>query len=560
MLKELRIKNLAVIDDLTVRFERGFNVLTGETGAGKSIIVDALGLALGSRAQSDLVRSGEKETIVQAYFEVEGNNISDLGIDISDSLILRRSVSTGGKSRAYINDTMVSLQSLVEVGKSLIDIHGQHEHQSLLSMDKQRFLLDSYGKLHGDRGMVGSLYGEVQTLKKEKDDLQQRVKERAHRFDLLRFQMNEIDAACLRPGEKETLTEEKMILLNLSRLKELTELAYSMLYGSEGSCTERLSSVIAKVREMSSLDQNASDTLNLLESALPFIEDSAISLRNFKDRYDLEPHRLSEVEERLEFIKKLERKYGEGIETILGYRDEAEKELKALELTDERLDSLEAELKEKGERLTKTAFSLSGKRKKVAQRIEELVRNELRDLAFRNAEFRIDMRQEPTSSTGIDRVEFLFSANPGEPPKPLAKVASGGELSRVMLALKSILAGVDNIPILIFDEVDAGIGGRTAESVGKKLKAISRKHQVLCTTHLPQIASLGDFHLKIDKRQKGERVHVEAKDLTGEERLDEIARMLSGKITEVSLKHAQELLRSAKTIKQETGKTVSEFL
>jgi DNA repair protein RecN (Recombination protein N) len=546
MLKELRIKNLAVIDDLTVRFERGFNVLTGETGAGKSIIVDSLSLTLGSKAQSDLVRSGEKETIVQAYFEVEGDNISDLDIDISDSLILRRSISTAGKSRAYINDTMVSLQSLVEVGKSLVDIHGQHEHQSLLSVDKQRFLLDSYGKLHSNREIVGSLYREVQALKKEKDDLQQMVKERAHRFDLLRFQMNEIDAASLRPDEKKTLTDEKMILLNLSRLKELTELAYSMLYGAEGSCTERLSSVIAKVREMSSLDQNASDTLNLLESALPFIEDSAISLRNFKDRYDLEPHRLSEVEDRLEFIKKLERKYGEGIETILGYHDEAEKELNALELTDERLDSLEAELREKEERLTKVAFSLSEKRKKVAQRIEELVRNELRDLAFRNAEFRIDVQQEPMSSNGIDRVEFLFSANPGESPKPLAKVASGGELSRVMLALKSILAGVDNIPILIFDEVDAGIGGRTAESVGKKLKAISRKHQVLCTTHLPQIASLGDFHLKIDKRQRGERVHVEAKDLTGGERLDEIARMLSGKITEVSLKHAQELLLSAK--------------
>ena len=545
MLRELKIKNFAIIDDLTVRFEGRFNVLTGETGAGKSIIVDALGLALGSRAQSDLVRSGEKEATVQAYFEVEGNNIPDFGIDTSDSLILRRSVAHGGKSRAYINDTMVSLQSLLDTGKSLVDIHGQHEHQSLLSVDKQRFLLDSFGKLHSDREMIESLYKEVQALNKEKDDLKQKVNERAQRLDLLRFQIHEIDGAFLKPGEKESLTEEKSILSNLSRLRELTELSYSMLYGYEGSCTEKLSSIMARVREMSSIDQETFSILNLLESAFPLIEDAAISLRGLKDRYDIEPDRLSGIEERLELIKKLEKKYGEGIETIFSYKGDAEKELKVLELTDERLDFIEAELKEKEDKLMKAADALSEKRMITAKKIEELVMNELRELAFSNAEFRIDTREVPVASTGIDRVEFLFSANPGEPPKPLSKVASGGELSRVMLALKSILAGVDNIPILIFDEVDAGIGGRTAESVGKKLKAISNKHQVLCTTHLPQIASLGDFHLKINKKQRGERVCVEVRELAGRERLDEIARMLSGKITEVSLKHAKELLRSA---------------
>jgi DNA repair protein RecN (Recombination protein N) len=545
MLKELRIKNLAIIDDLAVRFEGGLNVLTGETGAGKSILVDALSLALGSRAQADLVRSGEKEAIIQAYFDVEGNNIPDLGIDVSDGVILRRYISLSGKSKAYINDTIVGLQGLVEVGKSLVDIHGQHEHQSLMHIDKHRFLLDSYGKLHDDRAMVVSLYSEVQALRREKDDLKVKVKERAHRIDLLKFQMNEIDAASPKPGEKEALIEERTILSNLSRLKELTEMSYSMLYGSEGSCTERLYSVIAKVREMSSLDQNLSETLNLLESALPSIEDAAISLRGLKDKYDLEPENLAEIEERIELIKRLERKYGEGIETIMKYRDEAEEELKGLELTDERLDSLEAELREKEDMLLNTALSLSEKRKKVAHMIEELVKKELKELAFSNAEFRIDMRQESITSTGFDRVEFMFSANPGEPPKPLIKIASGGELSRVMLALKSILADVDNLPVLIFDEVDAGIGGRTAESVGKKLKKISNKHQVLCTTHLPQIASLGDFHLQINKKQRDGRVYVEVKELVGKERQDEIARMLSGKITDTSLKHAKELLRSA---------------
>jgi DNA repair protein RecN (Recombination protein N) len=547
VLKELRIKNFAIIDDLTVRFENGFNVLTGETGAGKSIIVDALGLALGSRAQSDLVRSGEKEATVQAYFEVEGDNISDLGIytSDSDSLILRRSVALSGKSRSYINDTMVSLQSLLDLGRSLVDIHGQYEHQSLLLLDKQKLLLDSYGKLHSDREMVESLYKEVQTLDKEKNDLKQKVKERAQRCDLLRFQIHEIDAASLKLGEKESLTEEKTILSNLSRLKELTEMAYSMLYDSEGSCTEKLSSVIAKVRDMSSIDRGVSDTLNLLESAFPLIEDAAISLRGLKDRNDLEPDRLSAIEERLELIKNLEKKYGEGIEAILRYREDAEEELRGLEMTDERLDSIKTELKEKEDKLMKTSATLSEKRRIIAKKIEELVMNELRELAFSNAEFRIDIRDVPVTSTGIDRVEFLFSANPGEPPKPLSRVASGGELSRVMLALKSILADVDNIPILIFDEVDAGVGGKTAGRVGKKLKTISNKHQVLCTTHLPQIASLGDLHLKINKKQKDERVCVEVRELIGSERLDEIARMLSGKITEVSLRHAKELLGSA---------------
>jgi DNA repair protein RecN (Recombination protein N) len=546
MLRELRIKNLAIIDDLKVGFEDGLNVLTGETGAGKSIIVDSLSLALGSRAQSDLIKSGEKEAVVQAYFELEGlNELPDIGIAISDGLILRRSISATGKSRAYINDTMVSLQSLAEIGKSLVDIHGQHEHQSLLSVDKHRLFLDSYGKLQEDRGKVELLYKEVQTLKIEEDDLKQKVKDRAHRLDLLRFQINEIDTAFLKVGEKENLIEEKTILSNLSRLNELTDTAYSMIYGSENSCVERLSSIIAKVREMSSIDHSASDILNMLESALPAIEDAAISLRGYKDRYDFEPEKLAEIEERLELIKKLEKKYGEGIETVFRYRIEAEKELKGLEFTDERLDSIEAEFKVKEDMLLSAALSLTGKRKKIAKKIEELVKNELRELAFSKADFEIDIKQEAISPNGLDKVEFLFSANPGEPPKPLAKTASGGELSRVMLALKSILADFDSIPVLIFDEVDAGIGGKTAEGVGKKLKAISNKHQVLCTTHLPQIASMGDFHLKIEKGQRDGRVYVEVKELKGRERLDEIARMLSGKITEVSLKHAKELIESA---------------
>ncbi len=546
MLRELRIKNLAIIDDLTIRFGEGLNVLTGETGAGKSIIVDSLSLCLGSRAQSDLIRSGEREAVVQAYFEgYPPHDITHMGIDVLDELILRRSLSLTGKSRAFINDTMVSLQTLTELAKSLVDIHGQHEHQSLLSIDKHRFFLDSYGKLNNNRENVESLYREVQHLKREAVVLQEKVKDRAQRLDLLRFQIQEIDEADLKEGEKENLTREKTILSNLGRLHELTESAYSMIYASEDSCIEKFSSIISKVREMASIDNSLSHILNMLESALPIIEDGALSLRGYRDTYDFDPERLSAIDDRLELIKRLETKYGEGVASIKKYRDEAEEEVKSLELTDERLDSIKSELEEKEAMLQAAALALSEKRSKTAYKIEQLVKHELSELALSDAEFLVSMKKGEISPHGFDNVEFLFSANPGEPPRPLVKIASGGELSRVMLALKSILADYDNIPVLIFDEVDAGIGGKTAESVAQKLWKLSAQHQVLCTTHLPQIAAKGNFHLKIEKGQRDERAYVEVKELVGTKRLNEIARMLSGSITEVSREHARELLNSA---------------
>jgi DNA repair protein RecN (Recombination protein N) len=546
MLKELRIKNLAIIDDLTVRFGEGLNVLTGETGAGKSIIVDSLSLALGGRAQSDMVRSGEKEAVVEAYFELQGShNLPDIGVDISDGLIIRRSVSASGKSRAYINESLASLHGVTEIGKLLVDIHGQHEHQSLLSVDKHRLLLDSFGRLSDDRKNVEELYYDIETLSKELHDLKQKASERAQRTDLLKFQIQEIDASALKSGEKEGLLEERQILSNAGRLKESAEAAYAMLYGEEGSCTERLSLIISKVKDMSAVDHGVTEILNMLESARPLIEDASVSLRGYKDRYDIEPERLNEVEERLELIKKLEKKYGEGIGTILNYRDEAVRELDGHESVNEKLDSIGAVLKNKQDNLLSAAKNLSEKRGQVAGKMEKLIQKELKGLSLNNAEFNIDIKQGDIAPHGADKVEFLFSANPGEPPKPLVKIASGGELSRVMLALKSIFADYDGIPVLIFDEVDAGIGGKTAESVGEKLKTLSAKHQVLCATHLPQIASMGEPHLKVEKGQKDGKVHIEVKEISGTERLHEIARMMSGKITDISLKHAKELLDSA---------------
>jgi len=545
MLKELRIKNLAIIDDLTVRFEEGLNVLTGETGAGKSIIVDSLSLCLGSRAQSDILRAGEREAVVQAYFEGGvAHERTIRGIDISDDFILRRSISSTGKSRAFINDTMVNLHTLNELAKSLVDIHGQHEHQSLLSVDKHRFFLDSFGKLNEEVEYMQSLFREVQHLKGEEAALLENMKERAQRLDFLRFQVQEIVSADLKEGEKESLMRERTILSNLGRLKELTETAYAMIYASDNSCMEQLSSIIAKVKETTSIDNTMCQILNSLESALPLIEDAAISLRGYKDSYDFDPGRLSLIDDRLEIIKRLETKYGKGIDAILQYRDKAEEECTILEHTDERLDSVKAALYEKEAMLQEAARALSEKRKETAGRIERLVKQELSELALGDAEFFVSIGRGEISPHGFDRVEFLFSANPGEPPRPLIKTASGGELSRVMLALKTILADFDNIPVLIFDEVDTGIGGKTAEHVAQKLRKLSRTHQVLCTTHLPQIAAKADLHLKIVKGLRDERVRVEVKELDRAKRLDEIARMLSGSITDVSRKHARELLNS----------------
>jgi DNA repair protein RecN (Recombination protein N) len=554
MLKELRIKNLAIIDDLFVRFDKGLNALTGETGAGKSIIVDALGLALGERAQADLIRAGGTEASVQAYFELDDySSLPDIGIDLSDGIMLRRLLSAGGKSRAYINDTMVTLQTLSAVGGALVDILSQHEHQSLLAQEKQKALVDSFGKLRPDRERMEMLFRENEDLRKRYAALQETVRERAHRLDLLRFQLQEIDAASLKEGEKEVLEDERKILANLTKLTELTGASYMLLYESEGSCSEKLARVISQLRDICAIDAGMEDTLRLLESAMPLVEDAALALGRYRDRFDFEPGRLEAVEDRLELIKKLERKYGEGTGAILGYRDAAQEELEGIESADETLAALEGDFEAKKAALLKAALELSETRAKAARKIEKLITASLADLAFGSARFGIDIRRETDAEgqyrigpAGLDSVEFLFSANPGEALKPLSKIISGGELSRVMLGLKAILADVDNTPVLIFDEVDAGIGGKTAESVAKKLAAISGRRQLLCITHLPQIASTADFHLRIEKKERNGKVSVEVKELSGRERQDEIARMLSGTVTEISRRHAGELLERVK--------------
>ena len=406
MLRELNIKNLAIIDDLTVRFEDGLNVLTGETGAGKSIIVDALGLALGDRAQSDLIKAGEKEASVQAYFEIRDTGaLPETGIDITDGIMLRRVLSNSGKSRAYINDVMVTLQTLSDMGKALVDIHSQHEHQSLLLPEKQRMIIDSYGDHHRELDKVRELYTAVQSLREEFNALTERVKERDHRIDQLRFQMGEIDSAALKPEEKPLLEEERKILLNLNKLKEATETAYSLLYEADGACTESLAKVISRLRDIQAVDPHITDTIEMLESAKPLLEDATITLRAYREKYNLDPVRIDEVQDRLDLIRRLEKKYGISIEEILAYRNAAADELKELEASDERRQSLEESLRKQIESLLRAAQVLSDKRKKTARKVEDLIEKNLKELAFMHARFRIDVVQE-TDEEGNYRINF----------------------------------------------------------------------------------------------------------------------------------------------------------
>lgn len=543
MLQQLRIKDFAIIDDLTIKFRSGLNVLTGETGAGKSIVVDAFGLALGERAQTDMIRTGRNETIIEAFLDMPAHPLLEqLGIPSDDGIILRRNLSSTGKSRAYINDTMINVQTLLAVGVTLVDIHGQHEHQSLLSTDNQRIMLDAYAKLTELSSAFGKLFHEVQSIKAMLSKSRSDIRERNERIDLLRFQINEIDSASLKSDEKEKLIEEKAILSNLAKLNELTDLAHSLLYSGEGSVQDKLSSAHSAIKEISAIDNSAAEVLDLIDGARPLIDDATISLRRYKDRYDVDPDRLEEIEERLDLIRKFEKKYGEGIDSILAFRENAARELEGLTLSDERLQDIEKTLAAKEMQLNEEAFKISIMRKEAAERLEAEIISALKELALEKAEFRVVVRECPVSSAGIDNIEFLFSANKGEPPKSLSKTASGGELSRIMLALKETFAEVDKIPVLIFDEVDAGIGGRTAESVGISLKKLSKKHQVLCITHLPQIAAMADHHIVIEKAEKKGGVSVKVIEPSQKEREQEIARMLSGKVTDISVKHARELI------------------
>ncbi len=565
MLQELRIQNLAIIDKLEIDFSNGFNVMTGETGAGKSIIVDALELVLGGRASAELIRTGSDEAVVEAGFDIEGNNkiadlISSFGIENDDSrVIIKRIVSRAGKNRIYINNSLTNLSTLSVIGDELVDIHGQHEHQSLLKTDKHIDILDAFGsagydkKIYELRRDVEGCYNKLRSLKERLSELENKEKNRIKEEEFLRYQIREIEEAALNSKEDEELLSKKSVAANAGKLASLSNSAYEGLYEADASVIKELSKILNAVKEISKIDNRVEETVKLCESAVFQLEESADFLRGYKEKIEFDADEFVKIDDRLDLINRLKKKYGSTIEDILLSLEEAEKRLQAMEKLDEDIGDIKAGIDKERKDASIISVELSKKREKVAKDIEKKIEAELSDLNMKKTRFVVKMWKESGSDTedgfsltakGIDKIEFLISANLGEEPKSLSKIASGGELSRIMLALKAILADADSVPTLVFDEVDAGIGGGVAETVGERLKRIAKGHQVFCITHLPQIAGYADSHYFVEKKAEGSRTITKVVKLKEDGRVKELARMLGGKkITETTLKHAEEMLR-----------------
>ena len=561
MLKELNIKNFAIIDQLRVEFGPGLNVFTGETGAGKSIVVDALNLALGERASTDLVRTGALEAVVEAAFELNSHGpaavrriLEEQGIEAApgEDIIVRRVISAAGKSKVYVNGSLTNLNTLAGIGALLADIHGQHEHQSLLSIDRQMDMLDSFGGLMGKREAFSGLYRRLHEFRRQLGELEAGEREKAQREDLLRFQVNEIEAARLKEGEDEELAREQQVLANAEKLAGLAAAADQALYSAEGSALADTKRAIANVRDIAAIDGSLAPVLELLESGRAQIEESAREIASYADGVEFDPRRLEEIGDRLDLIQKLKKKYGGAIPEIIVFGAKAAAELEKIERSGEESERLRREIAAMRTEITAKAKELTKQRGSAARELEKKVEAELGHLGMKKTAFVVKIVQEPGDDTadglragprGADTVEFLISPNPGEEPRPLAKIASGGELSRIMLALKTILIEGDPIPTLVFDEVDAGIGGAVAEEVGRKLKRIAGRRQVFCITHLPQIACMASSHYGVAKAVRKDRTSTEVRLLERAERVDEIARMLGGRtITDATIRHAEEMI------------------
>lgn len=556
MLRELRIRNFAIIDELHPTFGEGLNILTGETGAGKSIIIDAVGLALGERASSEVIRSGFDEAIIEAIFQIKEDSKAFARLKKmelltnGDELFVKRIISKEGRNRLYLNDNLINLSTLADLGEELIDIHGQHEHQSLLKTDTHIDILDASSGLLDERKSLEEGYKRWRDLQREISDLRGKEMEATRQEEYLRFQQKEIMDAQLKVGEDEELEREKKILGSAVRLSELSDTIHQRLYSDEGAMVEELKKIINNMREIFAIDDSLSDTLRLCQEAAIQLTEVANNLRDYRDKIEPQPERLEAIEERLDRINRLKKKYGRNIDDILRYLEKIDQELSVTEKRGEQIERLAKEKALIEGEVFRLAKELSLKRKKGAEGIQKKVERELAEIQMGRTRFLVRIKDgegdegQRITPKGIDKVEFLISPNPGEEPRPLVKIASGGELSRVMLAIKVVLAKADKIPTLIFDEVDAGIGGAVAEVVGRKLKLLSNSHQVFCITHLPQIASFADNHYKVEKVSASERTVVHVAEMKGQERIGEIARMLGGKrITETTFKHAAEMLR-----------------
>jgi DNA repair protein RecN (Recombination protein N) len=555
MLVQLIITDFAIISHLEIQFKAGLNVLSGETGAGKSIIINAVNLILGGRASGDLIRTGADEARVEALFALPESAsvkglLEELGLPAEGELLIKRHISREGRNRILINGSMATLQMLSRIGVALMSISGQHEHQVLLKPDNHLFLLDDFGSLSGERLRLSALFERYQTLKGDRRNLEREIREREEKQDLARFQREEIEKSDLKPGEDELLEAEKKRLLHAEQLREIVRETYGTLYEEEGSLLSKLSSCIRRLERGSEMDDGLKPITEVLGSVKIEIEEAALELREKKKRIAADPHRLEQLEGRLQLVRRLKQKYGPTIEEILQFKDRLSHLMTDLEDKREALKKLHENIGNVEKELLDKAALLSCNRKQVAEKFQEALKSELALLDMAGTRFEIRFYEDggrggiqSVREDGMDRVEFMMSPNVGEDLKPLSRIASGGELSRIMLALKTILARTSSVETIVFDEVDSGIGGSTAAVVGEKLHSLARFHQIVCITHLPQIACKGSTHFVVRKKIAEGRTGTVIAELDRRERVEEIARLLGGKtVSRKAMAHAEEML------------------
>lgn len=568
MLLELNIENFVLIENVNINFAEGFNVLSGETGAGKSIVIDAIGLALGGKSSKNYVRTGKDRAIIQLVFTFKREDIRNLlneyGINCEDNIIiLNREVFDTGKSISRINGRIVQLSFAKKVAKLLIDIYGQHEHQSLLDVDNHIHMLDLFGSeiLLRNLESVSKKYSELKEIERKLNSLNQNDKERERRIDLMKFQIEEIDSCNLKVEEDKNLSKQFDLLKNSESIFTIVNNSHNKIstsLGNEETVLGTLSSILVEFERISDFDKEILNFNKELQDIFYRLQDIATDMRRYSENITFDSELLVEIEKRLDTINNLKRKYGNTIEEILEYRAKLCKELEELEDSANTINFLNERFKICKEEYLELSNKLSIQRKNIAKKFKSRMMKELKDLNFEKAEFEVSIT--PTldrnndwilTKYGIDKIEFLISANPGEPLKSLSKIASGGEISRIMLAMKVISAKIDNISTLIFDEIDTGISGETANIVGEKIALISRNHQTICITHLPQIAVMADNHLFIEKVVSENKTNTLIKRLDTIERINEISRLIGGnKITDLTLKHAKELLSIADSTKK----------
>jgi DNA repair protein RecN (Recombination protein N) len=567
MLRELSIRNLAVVEEAVVPFAPGLNVLTGETGAGKSIVVDALLLITGARAQLDWIRTGADTALVEAVFEIDPAGpvaalLDEAGHHPGDGqLVIKRELARSGRHRAFVNDGAATVGLLERLGELLVELHGQHEHQRLMEPARQLLLLDRFAEALDRRERVGALVRAWEEARAALDRLRSEMREGARQEDLYRFQLAEIDDVRLKDGEEDELRAERSRLQHAERIVAGLQETVGLLYEEPQSATTRLVRAAALLRDLSRYEPDAAASIEAIEGAQAYLEDVVGRARALRDRAVFDPERLEQIDARLDAIVKLKRKYGDSVAAILAHRQEVATALDRITRHDAIAEEMERAVAGAAAAAGAEAAALSHARTRGAERLERLIQKEIRGLGMEHGRFRVALRREPAAAgelaagpdgwrvgaRGAESAELLLSANPGEDLRPLAKVVSGGELSRVMLAAKTVLAAADDVPVLVFDEVDAGIGGRVADVVGQKLAASAAGRQVLCVTHLAPIAAYAEQHLLVEKRVARGATRTTVTLLPAAARVDELARMLGGeRVTETSRRHARELLRDAR--------------